>query len=490
MPTARYFRLKIIKNKPSYEISSIQLFNDNTRVDEIATITSGFETDTNKLNVLKNNVPDNTSFVGIGSSLVNYSTLYFIWSFASATNVNAFKIGSGSSEDTYLNQFLLEISTDGLSFKPFILIKGGKKLKFPGAWTLSELKPFGEAFPALLEPGNLPSYNANIYNGIVQVLPDGRSLFAQTRERENDSYYNGYDAFQIIDIPGFHTTKKYYIESTVANYHDFISTTIWLVAVKNPLENKLQFIKAGDMTSRVGFSLNNRYLAYSTTYTGAPTTFNGEKKNVTQGLCFDLITRDFFIHNAEYVVEPKLTSTILSGNFDSDNVTTDKYKFFILIWGGFSSRNVSKIDINFGQRPFIRNPPAGISTLGTRWEEDLNPNNDLIPIDFGFSFSRSEFTNIEPVLSKDVEPILKNITLSDYYIKGSITRTPDIQNKKFKAILIKNEDGTTISTSFVAPDGTYEFFGIPYEAYTVVSVDLRSNTVSETIGPIYPLEIV
>ena len=176
MPSARYFRLRLINNKPSIEISAVHLYNADVRVDSTATITSGFTTDNVILGKVKTDVPDASSVVTVNTTTLQNTAFFIHWNFAAATNVNAFKIGSGNSQATFLNQFVLEYSTNLVDYIPFIRVNRDKQLKYPGPLALSDLKLYGESFPAILSRTEVMDYSKTNSPPVVEIGPDKRSL--------------------------------------------------------------------------------------------------------------------------------------------------------------------------------------------------------------------------------------------------------------------------------------------------------------------------
>ena len=75
MPSVKYFRLVITDEKPNFKISALHLYDDDLRVDEGATLTSGFTIDAVELNKLKNNTPSIDSFLNINSTLLHRNKL-------------------------------------------------------------------------------------------------------------------------------------------------------------------------------------------------------------------------------------------------------------------------------------------------------------------------------------------------------------------------------------------------------------------------------
>ena len=216
MPSAKYFRLMVgDTKKTALELSAVHLYNDNTRVDQNATITSGFGLSGAELGIVKTGTPVDSSKIDIDLKIKRKTSLYLIWTFAADVNVNAFKIGSGSSESSFLDKFSLQYSDDGLTFKNFINIALDKKLYYPGPWQLTDLKPVGQCYPfALSKADQLVS---NCTSGDVSLHDNYsfRSLTSEPKPRNLNWAGNGTTGLA-VPFPGTFQSGKYYFEVSCA----------------------------------------------------------------------------------------------------------------------------------------------------------------------------------------------------------------------------------------------------------------------------------
>lgn len=506
MPSARYFRLVAGDTKKSaLEISAVHLYNDNTRVDQNATLSCGFGLNATQLEPVKTDSPVDGTKIDINLAATRLLSAYVVWTFATAVNVNAFKIGTGSGESTFLDSLTFQYSDDGITYTSFIKIVGDKKLYYPGPWQLTDLKPVGECYPAVMSMYD--QYITNMSQGDASLVDN--YTFNSARNLVTPKSFNwsasttGYQA----NIPGVYTTGKFYFEvsCTYNNLYGVgrVYSKHMLGFFKDPIE-RLADIRTASIKGAT-FAINhtcapnidtpfnaNTYREYSPTLLHKSFT-----PGVQHGLAIDLDTRTAKVVNPTY-------SDLAPGVYDMTNFTGptnltagERLKLAIFLPTTYGSLLYNDgISVNFGQKPFVNPVPSGFQAgLGPRWREVPVPiTGPDVPV---VSYNRSGMD--DPFANGEVRETLytrlnTNLAFENFgghfYIKGTITRDPNIQNKRFLARLFSHDTGEFLTSCVVSPSGLYEFYGIAYGLYSVFSVDLFNNTVSEAIGPVYPKEIV
>lgn len=512
MPSAKYFRAIVGDfEKPLVELSAFHLYDGNTRVDQNATLSSGFGIASGDLAVLKTDTPTSPNLLAIESATKRKTSLYVIWTFANAINVNAFRVGTTGSEATFLNKLTLQYSDDGIQFKTFINILMDKQLHYPGPWTLTELKPVGECFPFVLSAYDLECGNT------VQGNCDLKDNYGFVENPNLNGTFRGpvspTSGGMKLTLPGILHTGKMYFE-TEYKYNN--------TANNGSIYNKLLMGFYNDPTERItepriltakGFALSLTYPSCTTNVSAASTIyfpygfspevaldtllpFKQFVPGVQNGFAIDFDARNLKIINPTWSdVGPGVYN---AGNFKFDfgGLVGDKYKPFLLFsqygWNFFAEMP----SFNFGQKPFQHPVPAGYQAgFGPRWHEvpSATTVKNYTPFlyDKGRMPDRKDIN--DPVIIKDSSRLKSPIRVThagNYYIKGTVSRVPNDVNKRFLVQLFSHRGNKIIAECTASQSGVYEFYGVSYGLYTLYSVDLRSNIVSEAIGPLYPTEII
>ena len=512
MPSALYFKLKIfVEDKTKIDLSCFHLYDDNTRVDQNATITTGFDNNASNIAILKNDPPiENISLAVNNVLVVKKSKLYIIWKFSSATNVNAFRIGTGSSEDTMVNKFSLSYSDDGSSYVNFINIGKDKKLSYPGPWQLTQLKPVGECFPVVLDRGKDFQYINN--SKPITVGEDGRSINGLVLDIDFTSLnpgitYNNpgrYSGLFIKEIPGIFSAGKFYFEVSETTFNTLHKTNIYSYITLVLVADNTERSTVPDKPGSPAFGINSNFnTELSNSVYGASRTMMGYTRYSTYisfvpgyqtGFSIDFDNQELKYYNPTWCNDGfgPFNLTVSQTAFKKFALGT-KFKLFIYA-DNYINHHFAKLDINVGQNTFVNALPNGFQPgLGPRWKEEIDG-----------SFSYNDYNEV--VYNKDLEPYNnKNLIISPivdrisdpiiligngtFYIKGTVKREPEIENKRFIVQLFSISARAIIAERVVSSNGLYEFIGIAYGAYTITSIDLRTNTVSECIGPVYPIPI-
>ena len=508
MPSAKYFRLMVgDTKKTALELSAVHLYNDNTRVDQNATITSGFDLSGAELGIVKTDTPVDSSKIDIDLKIKRKTSLYLIWTFAADVNVNAFKIGSGSSESSFLDKFSLQYSDDGLTFKNFINIALDKKLYYPGPWQLTDLKPVGQCYPFALSKADQLVNNCTAGDVSLHDNYSFRSLVSEPKPR-NVTWIGASTTGLAVPFPGTFQSGKYYFEVCCATKNLYAPTSAYnrfvLGFFKDPNERFTDY-RLSD-SKGASFCIHHP----SCTSTDAPFTFAGnydysdeiawkefKAPGVQHGLAIDFDTRTIKIVNPTYAQKPPGVYDMTKCNFATATTLGEKLKLAIILPSSYGATIFNDgVYMNFGQDPFVNQPPAGFQAgFGPRWREvpdsftmfQFKPSLFNADVSADYVAAGDTFEYSAPVF--DMISAFENIN-GGYYIKGSITRVPNIENKRFLTSLFSHEAKQIVATCIASDTGIYEFYGIKYGLYTVLSVDIRDNTVSETIGPVYPKEIV
>ncbi len=510
MPTATHFRLRVFSDKPLMKLSLLNLYSGNMRVDQGATLTAGFAPSSGSIASLKDtNVVEGTS-IDLNKATTPDSKFYFVWQFSTATHVDTFRIGSADGPETYVDQFILESSSDGVKYTRFINITNDKKLGYPGPWQLSELKPVGQSFPALFNSlENL--FDLSKPADDVLVGPDGRSLVPPNMELArrlcelNVSQHSYTSQAAVFEIPGHFTTGKFYLESLMDFFAETYSSlygtsmpdAVNLCFIADNDEKAVKFSSGlGPLISLIQKSSGQINGVNSYSYVGESIVRDRFVPGYQCGFGIDFDNRELTF------VNPSWSSTPPASPFVATNATTvfktypvgTKYKAFIVIGFYALNRNHAPVYFNFGQNAFNNAVPSGFHNgFGPRWKEERVD----IPVATGETsfdyinrnYFPANFNNKEDLVIETDDAVFDLTTVGVYYIKGNITRQPNIDNKKLEAQLFSVKAGKIIKRCKVSSAGLYEFYGIEYGAYVVLSVDLLNNTVSESLGPIFPLEI-
>jgi hypothetical protein len=123
MPSCKHFRVVILDDKPIVKITALHLYNNDTRVDQNATLSTGFTSNSAQLEYLKNTSPSSNNVFEINLTSIRPVNRFIRWTFAADTNVNCFQIGFGDLESNSLQKFKLQFSLDGLSWGEFDLFQ-------------------------------------------------------------------------------------------------------------------------------------------------------------------------------------------------------------------------------------------------------------------------------------------------------------------------------------------------------------------------------
>lgn len=507
MPSARYFRLVAGDTKKSaLEISAVHLYNDNTRVDQNATLSCGFGLNATQLEPVKTDSPVDGTKIDINLAATRLLSAYVVWTFATAVNVNAFKIGTGSGESTFLDSLTFQYSDDGITYTSFIKIVGDKKLYYPGPWQLTDLKPVGECYPAVMSM--VDQYVTNFAQGDVSLVDNYTFNSARNIVVPKIFNWNTSTTGMQTNIPGFYTTGKFYFEVSCNTKNLYVGGETayakhMLGFFKDPVE-RLNDIRTANIKG-AALCIHHSFAPVIDTPFNVNTyrEYNPLIKNksftpgVQHGLAIDLDNRTAKVVNPTYA-DVALGVYDITNFAGTTNLTAgERLKLAIFIPTTYGSLLYNDgISVNFGQKPFVNPVPSGFQAgLGPRWREVPTPfTGPDVPI---VSYNRSGMD--DPFANGEVREILysnfdRTVAFENFgghfYIKGTITRDPNIQNKRFLAKLFSHDTGEFVMSCVVSPSGLYEFYGIAYGLYSVFSVDLFNNTVSEAIGPVYPKEIV
>jgi hypothetical protein len=512
MPSARYFRLVPYTSKKKIDISAIHLYDGNIRVDQTATITTG--TKATNTNVIKIDNPVVDSLVSFDKTTQRETACSVYWQFSSAVNVNAFRIGSGDSENTFLDQFVIYYSDDGITYIRFIAITADVKLDYPGPWQLSQLKPVGEGFPMYISSASI--WRGTTNGGGHYDIENGRTFVGNKAYRNKGlfsfNYINGNTDLQIV-LPGHYRTGKFYFE---INANDFNMFGVTSSSGEASNFFKISLFMAPDSTERTYdfISTSLRAAAFSLNYYNFYDGVNPYNANYYKRWNASLlVTRfvpgtqcgvvvDFDNRKIQYL-NPSWT-VIAPGLYDPsnpfmNNVSNTETSWKLAIVSGASngySRTASHtFSLNFGQEPFTHTVPAGVyPCFGPRWKEVYTPFTNT-EARFVFKDDTVGFDNTFEV-NNNVHYASKARSRTPiehsgfYYIKGTISRDPDLATKKMVARLYSHSSQSFVDTTSVSGNGEYEFYGIKYGLYSVYSSDFSNNSSTEVIGPMYPLKIV
>lgn len=509
MPAAKYFRIiPLSTGKTKFEVSAIHLYNDNTRVDQTATLSSGFGLIGADLNPVKSDTPAEGTKIDIDLATKRQASVYIIWTFAANVNVNAFRIGSGTDETTFLDKFVLQYSDDGITFKSFVRISVDKKLYYPGPWQLSELKPVGEGYPMVMSKVDQMS---GFPNGFDCGLRDNYSFKGNVNgDPKRSTNWTSSSTYLQVQLPGFYKTGKYYFEVSCAAKNLYSLNNAYNKLILGFFKDDTERLEEFRLTTLQGGALCINHPAcvsksnttplswiYNTDYS-VDVKYQEFTPGVQHGLAIDFDSRSFQVVNPTYAKKAPGVYPLTNSNFDTATTPADKLSLALVFPISYGSTIVNDdISINFGQRPFTNTPPPGFqAAFGPRWHEI--PDTIYIREQIYESFNRSVSADYITAGDKFESPIslLSDIMVNTfegggrYYIKGTVTRQPASDNKRFLTLLFSHNSNSIVRECVVSGQGLYEFFGIEYGLYTVLSVDLRTGITSEAIGPVYPKEII
>src|SRR5574343_1609340 len=105
MPSCKYFRVVILDDKPLIKLTALHLYNNDTRVDQTATLSTGFTSDNTSLQYLKNTTPSSNNVFEINTTNIRANYSYIKWTFTADTIVHCFQMGFGYSELPSLEKF-------------------------------------------------------------------------------------------------------------------------------------------------------------------------------------------------------------------------------------------------------------------------------------------------------------------------------------------------------------------------------------------------
>jgi hypothetical protein len=509
MPSARFFRIQIgDTKKEALEISAIHLYNDNTRVDQTATLSSGFGLNATQLEPIKSDAPAAGTKIDVNLKLNRVTATYIVWTFASAVNVNAFRIGSGEREDSFLDKFSLQYSDDGITYWPFINILLDKKLFYPGPWQLSDLKPVGEGYPfCMSKVDQLIGSTGGSDVSLQDNYSFKNSRNGNTGSKSQNWVGNGMVNYA-LGLPGYFKSGKYYFEVTCATKNTYGIDTGYnsfvLGLFKDATERLSNFRdeaapgaslclnKSSQQTSGAGPRQYNHHYPYADDLP-----YKKFVPGVQHGLAIDFDTHTIQVVNPTWSDKPPGTYPVSRSNFASNTALGDKIRLAIITTGSYGLHILNdSMTINFGQAAFVNPVPAGFQPcFGPRWRE--------VPHDFVmkeinlWTFNADGVSDMKQTgddfytnynVGKTVNALDQGV--GSYYIKGTISRVPNIENKRFMTLLFSHQSNRVIDQCVASNQGLYEFYGIEYGLYSIFSVDLRTGITSESIGPVYPKEIV
>lgn len=517
MPSANYFRVCIVSEKPTIELSAFHLYDDNNRVDQNATITTRIDNLTGDISSLSIDNPTDSSGIKFNTPLVFLTRRNITYNFSTLTNVNAFRIGTGSNETTFADEFMLQYSDDGFNYITFINVSLSKKMSYPGPYQLTDLKPVGQCYPLVL-PRELTVNTAN--TGLAPILGDDQRSFigvgTDTYQDANIAYNTPACMYQ-WNVPGWFSKGKYYFEvykessnKATANgaIVDGIQDVVWYYPGLCFFDQQSGNNKERDTTgTRNVSSINTLFPKCAYLVNGAQTAAWTNVNQLTQanynfkpgfqnGIFIDLdagaitVISPSYYNNTNIVIPDSSIKMVNMVSFAANGISS------VIRFGNNYCWPLSNFSYNFGQDPFLYAPILDDPTIqlgfGPRWKEEVKPitysnnssgilswfNNDLK--DYKFNQDRFDFQLID-YYKVDYK------RLGEYYIKGQVTRIPDIANKRFVVRCISSKNNVEIAQCRISSDGIYEFLNLEYEPYILTSIDLDNNTVVESIGPIFPL---
>lgn len=522
MPSCKHFRVVILDDKPLLKITAFHLYNNDTRVDQAATLSTGFTSNATQLEYLKNSTPSSNNVFEINLPTIRPVNRFIKWTFASDTNVNCFQIGFGDLESNSLQKFKLQFSLDGLSWENIIFIGPDKKLAFTSAYSFSDLKPNGQCFPFLLSKVN-HSLGWNAYGAFAygpKIGSDRRSIITGKQKlKENYSHVNSLgwmlsgNSELSGNLEGIFNKGKFYFEVSTFSENNFNyssngdNTSVFncLNLAIAPTNNErvastglrntstvyktigLNLPKYSLLSTGFGYSsqnLYNRTLAPKTKFT----------PGVQHGILLDFDNKQSWFLNPTW-------SSAAPGKypFTTDPLAALSGNSFLLALMfnnyGVSIDYLDDIYLNFGQSTFANAVPEGYNPgIGPRWNE-VADDTQKQSINLGWFLNNDNLDHSLNPTKEHVELLKQMLPFNNdfpgnYYIKGRITKQPDNPNKQFFAVLLEHSTQSLIDVCLANKDGYYEFYGIANTVYSVLSIDLKNNVISETIGPIMPTEII
>ena len=78
MPSCKHFRVVILDDKPTIKITALHLYNNDTRVDQNATLSTGFTSNSAQLVYLKNTSPSSNNVFEINLTSIAQGTYTII----------------------------------------------------------------------------------------------------------------------------------------------------------------------------------------------------------------------------------------------------------------------------------------------------------------------------------------------------------------------------------------------------------------------------
>ena len=522
MPSCKHFRVVILDDKPLLKITAFHLYNNDTRVDQAATLSTGFTSNSAQLEYLKNSTPSSNNVFEINLTTIRPVNRFIKWTFASDTNVNCFQIGFGDLESNSLQKFKLQFSLDGLSWDSIIFIGPDKKLAFTSAYSFSDLKPNGQCFPFLLSKVNhsLGWHTNGIFAYGPKIGTDRRSIVTGKQKlKDNYSHVNSHgwllsgNSELSGNLEGIFNKGKFYFEvSTFSeNNHNFSYNSD-----NNGVYNCLNLAIAPTNNERVASTgLRNNSAIYKTIglnlpkYCSLSTGFIYSNQNlynrtlapktkftpgVQHGILLDFDNKQSWFLNPTW-------SSAAPGKypFTTDPLAALSGNSFLLALMfnnyGVSIDYLDDIYLNFGQSTFANAVPEGYNPgIGPRWNEVVDDTQKQ-SINLGWILNNDNLDHSLDPTKEHVELLKQMLPFNNdfpgnYYIKGRITKQPDNPNKQFFAVLLEHSTQSLIDVCLANKDGYYEFYGIANTVYSVLSIDLKNNVISETIGPIMPAEII
>jgi hypothetical protein len=524
MPSCKHFRVVILDDKPIVKITALHLYNNDTRVDQNATLSTGFTSNSAQLEYLKNTSPSSNNVFEINLTSIRPVNRFIRWTFAADTNVNCFQIGFGDLESNSLQKFKLQFSLDGLSWENIVFVGPDKKLAFTSAYSFSDLKPNGQCFPFLLSKVNhsLGWHNNSYFAYGPKIGSDRRSIITGKQKLSTNlttSYVSshgwllGGNSELSGNLEGIFNKGKFYFEvSTFSENNINFSTNsdnTWvynclnlaIAATNNErvastgLRNNSTIYKTIGLNLPKYSSLNTGFLPHNQNLFNRTLT---PKTKFTPGVQHGILLD--FDNKQSWFLNPTWTSAAPGKYpFTTDPLAALTGNSFLLALMfnnyGVAVDFLDDIYLNFGQSTFANPVPDGYNPgIGPRWNEvaDDEPkqNNSI-----GW-FLNSDNLNLNLNPTKEHIELIKqmlpfnNDFPGNYYIKGRITKQPDNPNKQFFAVLLEHSTQSLIDVCLANKEGYYEFYGIANTVYSVLSIDLKNNVVSETIGPIMPAEII
>lgn len=503
MPIARYWRIAVgSQGVPTEtEVSAITLINTDTVFDmtaAAAVVTTSFVPVSGDPSILMRSAPVGNECLVIPSSS---GARYITFDLKTAVNINAFRIGFGSNELKSMTKLSLQYSTTNLLWTTLYSIEDAVKLNYTAPYTLSELSSSNTGYPSLFQQKEIVSYDTPSNSpGTMLVDTLERRVFSYNGSKlPSDASTVGSSFF--LPLSGWMKPGKYYFELSVqTKVNQSLANSLYFgigyrkstVEYRMDPKNSLLFA----LTQTLNGSNKATYVLDPKTSLGleSPAGFNiveGGKSGYQGSFLLDSILKKIELKNSPYIGNLEFTH---AKSFNATVATTDSL-FFFLTSPLLSDTREIDYTFNFGQKPWVNEPPAGFeSRIGYRWNlvvdnlwiskqktrmKDLveNPAVRCNPLDFGDEYFPSN--SFKDVLIEEKQK---------YFIKGFVSSQDNAQRKHLVKLMSYPELILLEETVSNSQTGLYEFINIEYREYAIVSCDLLNKDYSpEIIAPVFPL---